>query len=60
MWTYTDVDLARLATDMGALGIRVDKPADLRPAVERALAAGRPAVIDVRTDINVTAPAAVS
>ena len=60
MWTYNDVDLARVATDMGALGIRVDKPGDLRPALERALAAGRPAVIDVRTDINVTAPPAVS
>ena len=60
MWTYNDVDLARLATDMGALGIRVDKPGDLRPSLERALAAGRPALIDVRTDINVTAPPAVS
>jgi acetolactate synthase I/II/III large subunit len=60
MWTYTDVDLARLATDMGALGIRVDKPGDLRPALEGALAAGRPAVIDVRTDIEVTAPPAVT
>jgi acetolactate synthase-1/2/3 large subunit len=60
MWTYADVDLARLATDMGALGIRVDKPSDLRPSLERALEAGRPAVIDVRTDINVTAPLAVS
>jgi len=60
MWTYNDVDLAKVATDLGALGIRVDKPGDLRPALERALAAGRPAVIDVRTDIEVTAPPAVS
>jgi acetolactate synthase-1/2/3 large subunit len=59
MWTYNDVDLAKVATDMGALGIRVDKPGDLRPSLERALAAGRPAVIDVRTDIEVTAPPAV-
>ena len=60
MWTYNDVDLAKVATDMGALGIRVDKPGDLRPAVERALAAGGLALIDVRTDIEVTAPPAVS
>ena len=60
MWTYTDVDLARLATDMGALGIRVDKPGDLRPSLERALAGDRPSVIDVRTDIDLTAPLAVS
>lgn len=60
MWTYNDVDLAKVATDMGALGIRVDKPGDLRPSLERALAAGRPALIDVRTDIEVTAPPPVS
>jgi len=60
MWTYNDVDIAKVATDLGALGIRVDKPADLRPALERALAAGRPAVLDVRTDIEVTAPPAVT
>jgi acetolactate synthase I/II/III large subunit len=60
MWTYADVDLAKVAADMGALGIRVDKPGDLRPSLERALAADRPAVIDVRTDIDVIAPLAVS
>ena len=60
MWTYVDVDLARVATDMGALGIRVDKPADLGPSLERALAANRPAVIDVRTDIAIAAPLAVT
>jgi len=60
MWTYVDVDLARVATEMGALGIRVDKPADLGPSLERALAANRPAVIDVRTDIAIAAPLAVT
>jgi acetolactate synthase I/II/III large subunit len=60
MWTYVDVDLARVATDMGALGIRVDKPADFGPSLERALEANRPAVIDVRTDIAIAAPLAVS
>jgi len=45
---------------MGALGIRVDKPGDLRPSLERALAGDRPSVIDVRTDIDLTAPLAVS
>src|SRR6185437_15597035 len=60
MWTYNDLDLAKGATDIGSLGIRVDKPGDLRPSLERALAAGRPALIDVRTDIEVTAPPAVS
>jgi thiamine pyrophosphate-dependent acetolactate synthase large subunit-like protein len=45
---------------MGALGIRVEKAADIAPALDRALAAKRPAVIDVATDIEALAPPAVS
>jgi len=59
LWTYTDVNLARVAENLGALGIRVDKPADFAPALHRALAANRPVVIDVATDIDAIAPAAV-
>jgi acetolactate synthase-1/2/3 large subunit len=60
LWTYQDVDFARIAGEMGALGLRVDKPGDLAPALDRALAAGRPVVIDVHTDIGVAAPLPVS
>jgi acetolactate synthase-1/2/3 large subunit len=45
---------------MGALGIRVEKAADIGPAIAQALQAGRPAVIDVVTDIDALAPLAVS
>jgi acetolactate synthase-1/2/3 large subunit len=60
LWTYNKVDFARLAEDMGALGIRVEKPGEIAGALERALAAGRPVVIDVVTDIEALAPLAVS
>jgi acetolactate synthase-1/2/3 large subunit len=60
LWTYNKVDFARLAEGMGALGIRVEKPGEIAGALERALAAGRPAVIDVVTDIDALAPLAVS
>ncbi|WP_432839742.1 thiamine pyrophosphate-binding protein [Dactylosporangium sp. CA-092794] len=60
LWTYRDVDFARIAGEMGALGIRVDKPGDLAPALDRALSAGRPVVVDVHTDIDVVAPLPVS
>ena len=56
LWTYNKVDFARLAQDMGALGIRVEKPGEIAGALERALAAGRPAVIDVVTDIDGARP----
>lgn len=55
LWTFGDVDFARIAEDIGALGLRVEKPAELAPAVERALSAGRPAIVDVRTDPEVLA-----
>lgn len=49
-YRYRDTDFGRLAEDLGALGIRVDRPAGIRPALEKALAAGRPAVVDVVTE----------
>jgi len=56
LWTFTQVNFARIAEDMGALGIRVEKPGDFAPALQKALAANRPVVIDVVTDIDVLAP----
>jgi acetolactate synthase-1/2/3 large subunit len=64
MWTYRDVDFARLGEDMGAIGIRVDRPGDLGKALEQALdqarSGGRPVVVDVHTDIDVVAPLPVT
>ena len=60
LWTYNAMNFARLAEDMGALGIRVERAGDIAPALERALAANRPAVIDVVSDIEALAPTAVS
>jgi acetolactate synthase I/II/III large subunit len=60
LWTFTKVDFAQVAQDLGAVGIRVEKAADFAAAFARALAAGRPAVIDVATDIDIAAPLAVS
>jgi acetolactate synthase I/II/III large subunit len=60
LWTYKPMNFARLAEDMGALGIRVERASDIAPALARALAADRPAVIDVVSDIEALAPLAVS
>ena len=60
LWTFSKVNFARIAEDMGALGIRVEKPASSRPALAQALAANRPVVIDVVTDIDALAPLAVT
>jgi acetolactate synthase-1/2/3 large subunit len=60
LWTYRPVNFARIAEDIGALGIRVEKPAELGPAIQRALKANRPVIVDVATDIEALAPVAVA
>ncbi|MDH3195024.1 MAG: thiamine pyrophosphate-binding protein [Hyphomicrobiales bacterium] len=60
MWTFNETNFADIAENMGALGIRVEKPNQIAGALERAIAANRPAIIDVVTDIDALAPLAVS
>jgi acetolactate synthase-1/2/3 large subunit len=60
LWTFSKVNFARIAEDMGALGMRVEKPGDIGSALAQALKANRPVVIDVVTDIEALAPLAVS
>ena len=49
-YKFNDTNFARLAEDLGAAGIRVDKPGELRGALRRALAMNRPVVVDVVTE----------
>jgi acetolactate synthase-1/2/3 large subunit len=58
MWHFSRVDFAKIAESMGALGIRVEKPSELRSALDRALSSGKPAVLDVVSDIEALAPVA--
>jgi acetolactate synthase-1/2/3 large subunit len=44
---WNDVDFAAVGRGFGWLGLRVERPDDLGPALEEALAAGRPAIVDV-------------
>lgn len=57
MWVFrSGTDYARVAEDLGCVGIRVEKPSEIRSALEAAFAAGRPALIDVATDIDAAPP----
>jgi acetolactate synthase-1/2/3 large subunit len=56
MWQFRDVDLAQLARVMGCHGERVERPEQIRPALDRALASRRPAVVDIVSDMAVLAP----
>lgn len=56
LWTYRPVDFAQLASSIGAFGVRVSTPRQLPGAMEQAIHAGRPAVVDVVTDVEALAP----
>ena len=61
LWTFSKVNFARIAEDMGAVGIRVEHArGDFAPALAQALTANRPVIIDVVTDIDALAPTAVA
>lgn len=47
---FEDVRYDQVAQAMGCHGERVEKPRDLTPALERAAASGKPAVLDVIVD----------
>ena len=50
-YSYTfikgSVDFVKLAEAYGALGLRAEKPSEVRPAIEEAVKSGRPAVVEV-------------
>src|ERR1700674_4962938 len=48
-------NFATLAQAMGMMGLRVEDPAEVRPALEQALAFNGPALVDVVTDPNILA-----
>jgi len=56
MWHFShEVNFARVAEGMGCVGIRVERPEDIRPALEKALASNAPAVVEVVSDVDAMA-----
>jgi acetolactate synthase-1/2/3 large subunit len=56
LYQFSDINFARIAGEIGCLGIRVERPEEIRKALEKALAAQVPVVIDVVTDPEHQAP----
>jgi len=56
MWGFTAVNFADVARSLGCVGMRVERPADMAGAIEKALAAGKPVVIDTVTDHRAFSP----
>ncbi len=55
---FSNTNFAEVARAFGIEGIRVERPDEIRPALERALAMKAPVLIDVVTDVEPRAPAA--
>jgi acetolactate synthase-1/2/3 large subunit len=56
MWGFASVSFAKVAESLGCVGMRVEQPAQVAPAIEKALAARRPVVIDAVTDHRAFSP----
>jgi acetolactate synthase-1/2/3 large subunit len=56
MWVFEPANLAKAAEALGCIGRRVEHPDDLADALRHALAADRPVVLDVASDIEALAP----
>jgi acetolactate synthase I/II/III large subunit len=56
MWQFEkSVDYAKVAEAFGCAGFRVERPQDIQDALQAALTCGKPAVVDVVTDIEALA-----
>jgi acetolactate synthase-1/2/3 large subunit len=60
LYKFTDINFANIASEIGCWAVRVEKPQQIEGALKDALASGRPAVVDVVTDINHVTPLAWS
>jgi acetolactate synthase I/II/III large subunit len=56
LYAFEPVSFAQIAQDMGCLGIRVEHPDEIGGALRQALAAERPAVVEVMTGLRYRAP----
>ncbi|MCE2492244.1 MAG: thiamine pyrophosphate-binding protein [Alphaproteobacteria bacterium] len=54
---FNDTNFADVARAFGVEGIRVERPGEIRPALERALSLDEPVLVDVVTDREPRAPA---
>ena len=52
LWVFPETNFAKIAEDMGCVGIRVEDPNQVQSAIQKALESNKPAVIDVISDID--------
>ena len=60
MWYFNKVSFAELANNMGAFGIKVTNPDDIKNAIKQAIDSKKPSIIEIEGDIDALAPTAWS
>jgi len=55
MWTFNEVNFAKVAEAYGCVGIRVETPSELTAALSTAFTLNKPVLIDAVSDHNVLA-----
>jgi acetolactate synthase-1/2/3 large subunit len=56
LYRFEAVSFASIAREMGCLGIRVEQPDQIRRAIQEALTADKPVVVEVMTGLDYRAP----
>jgi acetolactate synthase-1/2/3 large subunit len=56
LYRFEAVSFASIAQEMGCLGVRVEQPDQIRGAIQEALTADRPVVVEVMTGLDYRAP----
>jgi acetolactate synthase-1/2/3 large subunit len=56
LYRFEPVNISRLAEGFGCIGIRVEDPEEIAPALDKALTADSPVVVEVMTDISARTP----
>jgi acetolactate synthase-1/2/3 large subunit len=56
LFRFKNVNLAKLAQEMGCEGIRVENPGQIGSAITEAVEMNRPVLVEVMTDINCLSP----
>jgi acetolactate synthase-1/2/3 large subunit len=58
LWRFGEFNFARVAEAMGCGGIRVEKPGEIKGALQKAFAMNKPVVVEVLSDVKLMSPTA--
>jgi acetolactate synthase-1/2/3 large subunit len=59
LWRFSDFNFAKVAEAMGCVGMRVEKPGEIKGALQEALSvSNKPVIVEVMSDVKEVAPTA--